>query len=158
MRYALPVRSPTRPALIILLVVLLTTWGTCPCTMAKALGIDGGADASADAPSSAEVVELAVAPCCGNCCKQDDGSDLPSEDMPDAPCPCCANGGCLRDLPPQAQALDLDMPDVAVFDLPLDVVVAMLVLPTPEVAPLDSGPATDWRPHAAPVGIVRILS
>ena len=49
-------RTVPRPALIALLVVLLTTWGICPCTMAKVLGI------AAAAPEGSVPVADAAAP------------------------------------------------------------------------------------------------
>jgi hypothetical protein len=43
--------GPRLPAL--LLVVLLMTWGTCPCVFAQMLGLKGGKDtAVAEAPAS----------------------------------------------------------------------------------------------------------
>lgn len=50
-------RNLLRPTLVVLLVVLLTTWGTCPCTMAKALGIapDAGTEAAANAAILADL-------------------------------------------------------------------------------------------------------
>ena len=53
-------RNLQRPALAVLLVVLLTTWGTCPCTMAKALGFGPALDATAagDAVAGSALADL----------------------------------------------------------------------------------------------------
>ena len=66
----------------------------------------------------------------------------------------------MRDLPPQAQGLDLEQPAPTFLDLPVLETATAVLLPAPEVArPLDDdGPPPGCRPHAAPVGVVRILS
>ena len=53
-------RNLQRPTLVVLLVVLLTTWGTCPCTMAKALGFGPEPDATAagDAVAGSALADL----------------------------------------------------------------------------------------------------
>ena len=50
-------RRGYRP-LIYLLVILLVTWGTCPCVFAQMLGLRGEAAASQDADAP-----VSVAPC-----------------------------------------------------------------------------------------------
>ncbi len=66
----------------------------------------------------------------------------------------------MRDLPPQADGPALDLPAPAFLDLPMLVAAHAAFLPAPEVARLaaDDGPPTSQRPHAAPVGSVRLLS
>lgn len=147
-------RNFLRPTLTILLVVLVTTWGTCPCTMAKALGIGG---ASAEAAAAAGEAAPTLPPCC--CQKFAPPSDGDSETPADDECPCCKRGGWMRDLPPQAQSIDLDLPAPTFLGLPLLATAESVLLPAPEVATrFETGPPTCQRPHAAPVGIVRLLS
>ena len=66
----------------------------------------------------------------------------------------------MRDLPPQATSVALDLPAPTFLDLPLHAAVPADVPAAPEVARLeaDDGPPTSQRPHAAPVGSVRLLS
>lgn len=148
-------RSALRPTVCLLLVVLLTTWGTCPCVYAQMLG--GAAEDAAPAPKA----------CC--CCKQRASAERdaprkgvaakrapkPAEDD----CPCCSHGGWMRDLPPQAQALDLAAPAVVLGALPVPVRVApaleLVPIRRPEIA--DPPRTSAHRPHASPVGIVRLL-
>lgn len=147
-------RNFLRPTLTILLVVLVTTWGVCPCTMAKALGI-GGASVET-ATDGSETVQI-VPPCC--CQKFAPSSDDEGETPSDEECPCCKRGGWMRDLPPQAQSIDLDLPAPTFLDLPLLATAESVLLPAPEVATrFKTGPPTCQRPHAAPVGIVCLLS
>lgn len=152
------VRTRLRPILTALLLVLVTTWGICPCTMAKALGLAGSTAAEGVCGADEGLAADTRAPAC--CCKpmppasSGDESDAPADDE----CPCCKRGGWMRDLPPQAQAIDLDLPAPTFLDLPMLAATVAVELPAPEVARSESGPPTCQRPHAAPVGIVRILS
>lgn len=143
---------------------MVTTWGVCPCTMAKVFGFGDGPDApcaqTADRTADAAAPQ-GKKPCC--CCTHDHEAD-PSEGTTDAPadeeCPCCSHGGCLRDLPPQVQSADLVLPTPTFLDLPLPLLVTALVHEAPVlgVAAFDAGPPASRRPHASPVGIVRLLS
>ena len=150
-------RNLLRPTLTVLLVVLVTTWGTCPCTMAKALGLSGAASEEAGCGAGEGLVSVGAPACC---CKpmappvSGDEGEAPADDE----CPCCKRGGWMRDLPPQAQAIELDLPAPTFLELPVLVAAFAFEQPAPEVARDDRSPATCHRPHASPVGIVRLLS
>lgn len=152
------VRTLTRPLLSLLLVMLVTTWGICPCTMASALGLDGGADAAgaADADGAVACGEAARTCCCKRMAPPAGESD--GETPPEDECPCCKRGGWIRDLPDQVQTVALEAPGLAPFDLPRLVAGFAIPQPAPEVVLRDTGPPTRLRPHASPVGIVRLLS
>jgi hypothetical protein len=153
-----------RPLLASLLVAIIATWGICPCTMGKIFGIGDGpvapccAHPSGDA-GHADLDREDEAPCC--CCKhhaeppsEDGAKDVPADDE----CPCCSHGGCLRDLPPSAPVLALELPAPTFLDLPILVAALRCELPAPEVVAFDAGPPSAHRPHAAPIGVVRLIS
>jgi hypothetical protein len=150
------VRSLFRPCLSVLLVALLAIWGICPCVHAKMLGIAPpvGEPASADASSSP------VAACCCKVCvsvpTSAEGANAPA--APSRDCPCCKRGDWMRDLPPQAQVPMLEAPTPAAFDVPHLAVTELALDRVSETAVRDTGPPTSLRPHASPVGIVRLLN
>lgn len=149
-------RTLARPLLSVLLVVLVTTWGICPCTMASALGL--GSAEGEGAGVAASTTSPTAPPTC--CCKRmaPPASEGDGETPPEDECPCCKRGGWMRDLPDQVQTVALEAPGLAMFDLPLLVATFANPQPTPGRVLRDTGPPTRWRPHASPVGIVRLLS
>jgi hypothetical protein len=160
----MPVRSISRPVLCVLLVVLLTTWGTCPCIFAKMLRGATGVSTSSATCAVGEVNSSAssgLPPCC---CRGKQGADTDSGDASrsdsrepgNEDCPCCKHGGWMRDLPPPAHATLLDMPDVGAPDWPALAVETLVLTAVRRPIAADTGPPGAWRPHAAPVGIVRL--
>ncbi|MDJ0521031.1 MAG: hypothetical protein QNJ90_03040 [Planctomycetota bacterium] len=84
-------------------------------------------------------------------------SSTKSGERPGDKCPCCKRGGWIRDLPPQAQAVQLEPLVPAFLDLPAPELWDAPALPEQrEVLELVHAPPDDPRPHAAPVGIVRL--
>ncbi len=156
------VRSFHRPCLSVLLVVLLAMWGTCPCVYAKMFNLapPGPETTSAEAPASPAPTP---AYCCKFCAPSSSSSPVLSNAADEAPppsrdCPCCERGGWMRDLPPQAQALLLEAPTPAAFDVPCLAVTELVLDLVGETRATDTGPPMSQRPHASPVGIVRLLN
>ncbi|MDF1699635.1 MAG: hypothetical protein P1V36_00555 [Planctomycetota bacterium] len=154
-------RTLARPLLSILLVVLVTTWGICPCTMASALGLGPGDAVGAEGEAAGVAASTtSPTPPLTCCCKRmaPPARESDGETPPEDECPCCKRGGWMRDLPDQVQTVALEAPGLATFDLPLLVATYAHPQPTPVRVLRDTGPPTCWRPHASPVGIVRLLS
>jgi hypothetical protein len=132
----------------LLLCLLVLSWSTCPCVMARALGIGAGGAEVADDASPCE--------CCCHHAEKTGGRPAPTtpED-----CPCCSSGGSIRDLPPQGGDASIDVPDGRAR-------VAPVLRPEPApslvfaIAPgrEATGPPPGCAPTGCPVGIVRIIS
>jgi hypothetical protein len=159
----LPMSSKNRLCLSVLLVALVLSWGTCPCILARVLGIGTpAAEAASHDGVSAPVETPGACRCCKHHARKKLADAEPAGDRrPSSPddCPCCSRGGAIRDLPPEGGD--------ALQDVAPEVVALALVEPAPGVpsAPLRSaveetatGPPADAGLHGCPVGIVLILS
>lgn len=137
----------TRRTLLILLCVLVVSWGACPCVYARMF------ERPVDEPEEVPATSC----CCGHA-----EQDAPADDSVPEPgdCPCCSKGGALRDLPPHGDVDLLDTtppvaeavgaPDAVEFSAP---VTALRAQPGG-----GTGPPLAPSPHACPVGIVLLLS
>ncbi len=136
-----------RRSLLLLLCVLVVSWGTCPCLFARMVGT-----------VDTEPVTTASGAC--GCCKKnaDDAPAKRSIPKPDE-CPCCSRGGSIRDLPPQGDSDLIDpAPVVADFVLPAVRTTTHVPIDAFDTDHEATGPPLGQGPHACPVGIVLLLS
>ena len=135
--------------LLALLCLLILSWGTCPCVIAKAF---------AEAPENAEEMVVGC-PCCQHKVHDNEQEEAPEPGLPQE-CPCCARSGANRPLPPVDVEIELP-PAPSDFDLWFPELCTSSWEQPVEARwawEATGPPVADLSLHGCPVGIVRLLN